>query len=306
MENNERTSKDKENLFSLLLDSSLITQTNRQNYDCKIVYCGDYLQIYTFPKKVKKNQDLEELDLTFEDNRDYLLELDLFKNEINRSRRGEKGFIEYKNLLRSKYEMERLVKCNENIFKTFITLTFAENITDINLANKKFNSWKTYIKRLKNDFAYVLVPEFQKRGAVHYHLLTNLDISIDKKIIIPQIDVNTKKVLKNRYDVLGWKHGFSRVDKLTDVKIVTYLSKYMTKDYDKRLYCHRRYSCSYNLKKPVTSYLDLSNEKHLKLLNELYKSKKLAYNKEYIDYFGDKVNFFEYTSQHNMYYTKLL
>lgn len=139
-----------------------------------------------------------------------------------------------------------------------------------------------------------------KRGAVHYHLLTNLDIDKDPNIIIPQKENN--KILKNRYDVKGWTYGFSRVDKLKDIKVVAYLSKYMTKESDNRLYCHRRYLNSTNLKRPTMSYLNLNDIKSLEYLDTNIKNRELTFSKQYYDYFGEEVNFFEYRTQHNMHY----
>ena len=286
-------------LATLLLDSSLITQTKRVPYNIKIIECGDYVQVYSSEVKFKSDNSLEELD-----------ELNLYKKKIeleeNIKTERKVGEVQYKNLLRSRFQMERLIKTNEHIWKTFITLTFAENLKDIKYANKKFNIWRTYIKRLKKDFSYVCVPEYQKRGAVHYHLLTNLDISKDLNIIIPQCGKNGK-VLKNRYDVKGWSYGFTRVDELKDLNVISYLSKYMTKESDNRLYGYRKYLNSTNLKQPHTSYLDLTEIKHYEHLEKMLKNKELDYSNKYFDYYGDEVNFFEFKgSQHNMYYTKTL
>lgn len=205
-----------ENLFSLLLDSSLITATNRVEYDTKIVLCGDYVQLYTFKKRKKIDKDLEVLDFSVptekqikieKENKKKLKDLMLYKKE-NLESRGQEEKIEYKNLLRSKFQMERLIKSNEKEFKTFITLTFADNIKDIKEANKKIHIWCTYIKRLKNDFKYIGVPEFQKRGAVHYHFLTNInynDFSLlskeERKIY------NKKSGWQIGRDVKGWLYG---------------------------------------------------------------------------------------------------
>lgn len=290
----EQKNETKENLFSLLLDSSLITQTNRVEYDLKIIECGDYIQVYKFKRKKIIDNSLELLN---NDLKNVLNEDLLYKSE-NYARRGELGFIEYKNIMRSKFALERLIKANESVFNTFITLTFAENVINIELANKKFNIWRTYIKRLKKDFKYVCVPEYQKRGAVHYHLLTNLDIDKDFEIIIPQKKNN--KILKNRYDVKGWTYGFARVDRLKDINVISYLSKYMTKDCDNRLYGHRRYLNSTNLVKPHESYMDLSNFKHFDYLEKILQNKNIDYQNQYLDYFGDKVDFFEFRSQHNI------
>jgi hypothetical protein len=54
----------------------------------------------------------------------------------------------------------------------FLTLTFAENETDLNRANKEF---RNFIRRLSyklgNDIKYIGGIEFQDRGAIHYHIV---------------------------------------------------------------------------------------------------------------------------------------
>lgn len=86
-------------------------------------------------------------------------------------------------------------------FKTFITLTFGENISNIKKANKCFNIWRTRIKKEYNNFKYVCVPEYQKRGAVHFHILSNL--KLNSSIVYKQKDKD------NMYDIKYWNKGFS-------------------------------------------------------------------------------------------------
>lgn len=59
----------------------------------------------------------------------------------------------------------------------FLTLTFADNVTDHKEAQRRFNSLATHFLRL---FAvdYMLVKERQQRGAWHYHLLVALPAPI--------------------------------------------------------------------------------------------------------------------------------
>ena len=100
--------------------------------------------------------------------------------------------------MRSKFQLQRLIKSNEKEFKTFITLTFAENNKDIDIeyANKKFKSFITQVKENKKNssmFVYLNIKKKRKKfgfRVIHYHLLTNLEIGIDNDIIIPQL---TKK-----------------------------------------------------------------------------------------------------------------
>ena len=52
-----------------------------------------------------------------------------------------------------------------------LTLTFRENVTDIDAAWRVFKYFCKLMRfRYKEKWAYVAVPEYQKRGAVHFHL----------------------------------------------------------------------------------------------------------------------------------------
>ena len=102
-----------------------------------------------------------------------------------------------------------LVNCNERLNK-FLTLTFAENVKDLNKANLKF---KLFVKRIKFKypyFQYVCVVEFQKRGAVHYHLVCNLEYVRKKKI---------EKI---------WGNGFVQLNRVKNVKD---LGRYFVKNF---------------------------------------------------------------------------
>lgn len=189
--------------------------------------------------------------------------------------------------MRSKFQLQRLVKANEPDFKTFITLTFAENIKSIEQANIMFDNWRRSIKRVKPEFKYVCVPEFQKRGAVHYHLLTNLDIKSDINII------ELQKGKEKMYDVKYWNKGFSSVFNLENMNVVGYITKYMNKNIDNRLFGKRRYLYSRNLIQPVTSYIDLSNIYEFKQYIEILGYDKI-YEKDYLDSFGEVIEFKEY------------
>lgn len=273
---------------ALLLDSSLISPTQEFKYDLKLVECGDYVQVYYFENTKKKKEKKEkEIDI---DN--------LYKSEETYKRRTELKTIEFKNINRSKFQLQRIVKANEDVFKTFITLTFADNIKNIEVANKKFDIWRTKIKSIYKDFQYVCVPEFQKRGAVHYHLLTNLEINkiyqytrrnknLEVQLIIPQENKKTQ------YDVKYWSYGYTSVFPMKDINVVGYISKYMTKDIDNRLYGKRRYLYSQSLKVPKECFIE-QDSKHLLHLLMLIENSDVTYKKSYLDYYGDEIQFIEY------------
>lgn len=275
-------------LADYLLDSSLIVATTRELYNAKLIDCGNYVQLY-----ILKNKNLRKKK---EDN----FELELRKNKINKIFEEDKKDIvikkklnenvEEKNIIRSKLQCQRLAKSNCNSWKTFITLTFEENIIDINIANKRLKYFIDKIRRIYKDFKYICVPEFQKRGAVHYHLLTNIDIN-DNRFIYSQEDNEKFKHIKY------WLDGFTKVDDIkNDIKkIIGYISKYMTKDADNRLYNRHRYFYSRNLKSPKINFLDLDNPKHIKFLENKLKNKNLIYNNNYKNSYNDEiVNFQEY------------
>jgi hypothetical protein len=86
---------------------------------------------------------------------------------------------------RSRSRLRRIVFVNFYAWKDkngytipskFLTLTFKENIQDLKSANRHFTK---FVQKINYDFRssiigslkYVCVPEFQKRGAIHYHLV---------------------------------------------------------------------------------------------------------------------------------------
>ena len=150
----------------------------------------------------------------------------------------EKSLLNYSNTnQRRRDTVRRLACCNFNSkYDKFFTLTFAENLQNVKECNVIF---KNFIKRLKYrfkeiDIKYLAVIEFQKRGAVHYHVLSN----------IPYIRVEELQEL--------WGSGFVYINAITHVdNIGAYIVKYMTKDNtDLRLQGLKAYQYSRNLKKP--------------------------------------------------------
>lgn len=104
------------------------------------------------------------------------------------------------------------------------------------------------------DFRYIAVPEFQKRGAVHFHILI---------WGVPLGYVENER--DTRYLQRRWLYGY--VDIIpTDgsYKLVGYLAKYMSKAVsDIRLLGKKAFSCSRNCLRPLslsgaiqTSYTD--------------------------------------------------
>lgn len=154
--------------------------------------------------------------------------------------RPKRGITPQSSLQRAKRSIRRLVYCNPNLNK-FVTLTFAKNVKSLPYANQQFNLFVKRVKYAYPDFEYIAVPEFQKRGAVHYHLLCNL----------PFVAPEALAAL--------WSFGFVKVNRIFgDVTLVaSYITKYLTKGgVDKRLFLKKKYFCSRSLKRPIIFYND--------------------------------------------------
>lgn len=276
---------------SAILDSSLISPTfyskGKSQYDIKLIDLGDYMQVYVFDKtKTKVSEDKKDFDLNLSKSKKIELEQKNDTPKINDK-------IELKNIMRSKLSCQRLAKANINDWQTFITLTFKDNIQDVKYANKRFRYFIDKIRRVKKDFKYLCITEFQKRGATHYHLLTNISIN-DTKLMYHQEDNPKYKHIKY------WLDGFTSVEEIKGdaKKIVGYISKYMTKDIDNRLFSHHRYLYSQNLKLPITNYIDTSDEKHLTFFQNKIQDKQLIYNNNYYsNYDNSLITFLEYSKK---------
>lgn len=134
---------------------------------------------------------------------------------------GERG-IEHTerrgdHLGRARKNIRRVIDANlgkENL-PIFITYTFKKNIKSLKEANPLFSKHVKELQRRYGKLRYLCVPEFQQRGAVHYHV-----IYFD----LPYIK-NVKKVMEKL-----WPYGFSQVKAIRKIKsIAAYVSKYLQK-----------------------------------------------------------------------------
>lgn len=149
------------------------------------------------------------------------------------------------NAFQAQRNFRRLVAANlnkENI-PILVSLTYAENMQDIKIGYKDF---KLFILALKykfgKGFKYIAVPEFQKRGAVHFHILI---WGLPKYL-------NHQYEKENRVLAPIWGHGFVDIkDTDGDQKIAGYLAKYMAKAFvDRNLKNQKAYASSRNVERP--------------------------------------------------------
>jgi hypothetical protein len=157
---------------------------------------------------------------------------------------------------RSRSRLRRLIYANAGKWKDrnghlipakFLTLTFQENIQDLKTANKYLTE---FIKKLNYHFEnllaqplkYVCVPEFQERGAIHYHLvLFNFPF------------INRIGLAKLREYWGGYRIHLKAIRSDIDVtNIIGYVTKYITKQSsDGRFFGNKRYFASRDIEKPL-------------------------------------------------------
>lgn len=159
-------------------------------------------------------------------------------------RKRPKGLRLTRNVKQARKAFYRLVRANLDPQRppVLLTLTMRE-ITSLEQAWKSYTVFFNRLRKLQPAIKTVGVPEFQKRGAVHFHVLVwNLDVET----------VKTER--RSRRIARLWGHGFVDIAKTDgNPKLSTYLGKYMSKAmHDERLFGKRAYSASRNVLRPVS------------------------------------------------------
>jgi len=168
------------------------------------------------------------------------------------------------NLYRARARLRRLISANESAWgqvPKFVTYTFRENVTNYKEA---VSCWTRYQRKLRTSFGkqkYICIVEFQKRGAVHFHVV--------------HFSIPFTHDLKNRLWEM-WGYGFIQVKAIRDIRSLgLYVSKYLRKGLiDDRLISRRAYLSSRDLVQPVL-YRDERN------IDNLLSSNKIDYVSEF-------------------------
>jgi len=194
-------------------------------FDVKLVVFGDFFEVYKYTKPIRKNYKKPKK----------------LKMETKKEKGEQKKFAYSIN--RTRNTVRRLVSANFHNRSRFITLTFAENIQDARITNTCFKQFIRYIRHyIKSQgeysldlFKYLAVIEFQKRGAIHYHIIMEA----------PYIPEDILRI--------AWPYGFYKVNVIDHVEnIGAYVSKYLYKDVsDPRLRGIKAYQTSRNIIRPV-------------------------------------------------------
>lgn len=211
-----------------------------ESYNKKIVVSGNMIEVYEYKNPVYYEKPKKQF---VKQNR---------VNEIDRKRKKE---LQRKSSIRAKRDLTRIIYCNVEENSKFLTLTYEDNIIDLDIANNEF---KKFIKRLNYKYGlnlkYTAVVEFQERGAIHYHaVLYNL----------------TQRVESNELATI-WRNGFIKINEIQNTyedieKVKNYMLKDIMKN-DIRLVGRKRYFNSRGIKRPE----EIKDSEEVEdLLNEL-------------------------------------
>jgi hypothetical protein len=208
--------------------------------DVKIVQSGSLVEVYEYTNSLGFDHFADlfkwpEIRAMMDDNRSQEQKA---KSSVSRARR----------------QVYRLIEANVGqhgqFNPMFATFTFAENQQDLRVANKV---WSDYTMRLNRFLKkqgyprakYLAVPEFQQRGAVHYHAIYfNIPFIVGFHFMLGDL----------------WGQGRTEIKKVSHIRnIGAYVSKYLSKHaLDTRLFRKKLYTASRGLKKPIIS-VDVHN-----------------------------------------------
>lgn len=219
---------------------------------------------------------------------------------------------------RSYKTVSALFKANAELFKQFVTFTFAReenaqkyldlnakrqpdevdlqfeyvDATDFEIAkdmfSKTMNTLSRNLKRKGIPFEYIAVWETQSNGNYHFHLLCT-EIPQEFLYSVPMwldYDYRNKKFNHGK-GLKYWKYGKSDVQTIkSNEKISTYVSKYIIKSFinvnaeSYQEYLNKRkFFPSKGLARSKEEYI--TDEQFEKVLREMEVAEKVAYTKEY-------------------------
>lgn len=176
---------------------------------------------------------------------------DKIDNQLRSAKRAEKYLI-------------KLIKCNLNKYRNqqFITLTYADELEDRNIALIHFKRFIEKIRRYKGkysgvkDFKYIAVTEVQPKrlkrtgkAVIHFHMIA----------FNSPFPNNEKNNPHNPAIEKLWKHGICFAEDVQNDEMAFYLAKYLSKDVvSARDFNSNRYFTSRHLYKPEV-YRDCYN-----------------------------------------------
>jgi hypothetical protein len=209
----------------------------------KIISYGNTLEVYEYEKDVfllvgkggRETEDRDDDESCGVNRKNTLQERN---SEASLGKRSD-------NARRASMAFRRIVAANlgGSARPLLVTITYADNFTDLKQAYRHFSAFIQSLRyRFGKDFKYISVPEFQKRGAVHFHALI---WGLPEELFSLERETRTLAEI--------WGKGFVYLKETDgDEKLSFYLSKYMAKAFlDPRLKNQKCYVASRNVERPT-------------------------------------------------------
>lgn len=209
-------------------------------YKAKAIFSGHVVELYEYEKEVRTGKD-SDMDKPVGRRGKRKEGLEWIDEDTKATREKNRADA----LQRARKNLRRLINANVDAWgekAKFFTLTFRDNVQDIEKANYEFKKFRQRLEyHLDLKLKYVAVIEFQQRGAVHYHMVT----------------FNMPFVPHDELEEI-WGHGFVHIRTIDNCDNVgAYVTKYMTKDNeDERLREKKCYFSSRGLIKPVEKVIE--------------------------------------------------
>jgi hypothetical protein len=236
----------------------------------RVIVSGEMMEFYEYEKPIMK---------------DYKDDRKTGRKTQGATTEETKAENRLKTLRRDRTAVRRFINANISAwgeYPKFITLTFAENVTDLRSANYE---WKKVRQRLEYEVGkkleYLAVPEFQKRGAVHYHVIL-FNMPYVPHTLLVEI----------------WGKGQIWINAIEHVTNVgAYVTSYMTKDADDSRYIgEKRYFRSRGLVKPLV----IEDKKIIEPMLADMDSRAKVFEAEFVSEYTGKVQYsqFNYTEKY--------
>lgn len=239
--------------------SIYLPQRQLKQYNLRVVRSGDVLEIYKYENPVHYNYES-------------------LQTKHEREKPDEWNGKSEKNLARARQTIRRIIWANLTRYSKFLTLTYSENMQDL---EQFYYDWKMFtqgMRRKGHDLKYLYVLEYQERGAIHAHVL----IFGDR--FIPWQDITD-----------SWGKGIIDIHKIRDIgNLGAYVCKYLTKD-TLAEYNSKSFHTSRGLKRPIERKITLDEEETATFLSGLLSKGQIVYSNEYDvtynDIVANKVNY---------------
>jgi len=158
-----------------------------------------------------------------------------------------------RSIRRSQKLVSDYVLCNR--FELFATITIAQDRYSPEQSKKKVHNWLKNQRTRTGKFTYILVPEYHKDGALHFHALISGFLGEVRQSFNPNNGEPLTRKGKFVYELPSFTSGFTKVQYIGQsaedhAKVGNYIRKYITKDMVS-VFNQKRFWTSQGLNKPI-------------------------------------------------------